>query len=86
MDATTAELIDTTVFKAFRNSTMVAVAHRLDSVAKHCDSVAVMSEGKVVERGRPRLVKTAGSRAYYSLGQITVQSPAVSVVTLPDSA
>ncbi|CAN0108336.1 unnamed protein product, partial [Sphacelaria rigidula] len=57
MDATTAEVIDTTVFKAFRDSTVVAVAHRLDSVVKHCDSVAVMSEGKIVERGIPRSVK-----------------------------
>lgn len=54
MDASTAELIDATFFKAFRNSTIVAVAHRLSSVMKNCDSVVVMSEGKVAERGSPR--------------------------------
>lgn len=76
MDATTAELIDATVFNAFRNSTIVAVAHRLSSVIKHCDSVAVMSEGKITERGSSRLAVGACCRtneqpnvgSYFTLG------------------
>lgn len=54
MDAATAEMVDGTMAEAFRDATVITVAHRLASVMKICDRVAVMSEGRVVERGRPR--------------------------------
>lgn len=40
--------------EAFADATVLSVAHRLPSVVRHCDRVAVMSEGRVVEEGRPR--------------------------------
>lgn len=54
MDAATAEAVDATMMEAFGEATVLTVAHRLSSVVKHCDRVAVMSEGQIVEEGVPR--------------------------------
>lgn len=54
MDEATAEMVDAAMSEAFQDATVISVAHRLPSVMQHCDRVAVMSEGHVVEQGRPR--------------------------------
>lgn len=54
MDAATAKLVDAAMAEAFRDATVIAVAHRLPALLETCDRVAVMSEGRVVEEGRPR--------------------------------
>lgn len=54
MDAATAEMVDAAMADVFKDATVLSVAHRLPSVMRHCDRVAVMSEGRVVEQGRPR--------------------------------
>lgn len=57
MDAATAEMVDAAMAEAFEDATVLSVAHRLPSVMRHCDRVVVMSEGRVVEEGRPRCGK-----------------------------
>ena len=54
MDATTARFVDSAMAEAFRDATVLAVAHRLPTVLTSCDRVVVMSEGIVVEQGNPR--------------------------------
>lgn len=54
MDAATATLVDAAMSEAFRDATVITVAHRLPALLQTCDRVAVMSEGRVVEEGRPR--------------------------------
>lgn len=56
MDQVTAQLVDATMADAFRESTVMAVAHRLSSVMQHCDRVLVMSDGRIIEDGDPRCV------------------------------
>lgn len=63
MDASTAEMVDVAMAAAFEDATVLSVAHRLPSVMRHCDRVVVMSEGYVVEEGRPRCGKIS-SRNY----------------------
>ncbi|CBJ31188.1 ABC multidrug transporter [Ectocarpus siliculosus] len=54
MDVRTAKLVDAAMAEAFRDATVLTVAHRLPPVLESCDKVAVMSEGRVVEQGKPR--------------------------------
>ena len=56
MDAATAKLVDAAMAEAFRDATVITVAHKLPALLESCDRVAVMSEGRVVEEGRPRCV------------------------------
>lgn len=57
MDAATAKMVDATMADVFREATVLTVAHRLPSVLEHCERVVVMSEGRVVEQGKPRYVE-----------------------------
>lgn len=61
MDAGTADAVDAIMGDVFRGSTVVTVAHRLSSVVKNCDRVAVMSDGVIVELGNPRWEESAWS-------------------------
>lgn len=54
MDAGTAKLVDATMAEAFQGCTVISVAHRLATVVKYCDRVAVMSDGRIIEQGLPR--------------------------------
>lgn len=54
MDAATAKVVDAAMSEAFRDATVITIAHRLPAVLKTCDKVVVLSEGRVVEEGRPR--------------------------------
>ncbi|CAM9604685.1 unnamed protein product, partial [Hapterophycus canaliculatus] len=54
MDAATAKLVDAAMLEAFRDATVLTVAHRLPAVLTSCDRVVVMSEGIIIEEGAPR--------------------------------
>ena len=53
VDTETDAMIQETVRKAFRESTVITIAHRLQTVMD-CDRVLVMEEGKVKEIGVPQ--------------------------------
>ena len=61
MDLETDRMIQETVRREFRESTVIIIAHRLDTVMD-CDRVVVMGEGRVLEVGPPgQLALDSGS-------------------------
>lgn len=62
MDAETESLVQSVVREEFGNCTLLAIAHRLDTVLDF-DQVVVLDNGRVVETGVPReLLGRQGSR------------------------
>mmetsp|Transcript_5398 Transcript_5398/g.7759 ORF Transcript_5398/g.7759 Transcript_5398/m.7759 type:complete len:344 (-) Transcript_5398:175-1206(-) len=53
VDTCTDELLQQAVSKSFQGSTIIAVAHRLDTVIEY-DRILVLGNGKVIEYGSPK--------------------------------
>ena len=72
VDAETDALIQRTLRDGLTGTTVLTIAHRLDTIM-HCDRVVVMNEGIVAESGPPVALKnTAGSR----FGELCAQQAA----------
>lgn len=66
VDQNTEDLISNEVDKLFKDSTVITIAHRINTVKK-CDRIIVMNAGEVVEVGKPDdLIKDEKSQ-FYSL-------------------
>jgi len=60
VDMQTDKLIQQAVHATFSRSTVIIIAHRLDTVMGYCDRIAVMESGRLAEIGTPdELVKNA---------------------------
>ena len=66
VDQKTEEIITNAVDNMFKDSTVITIAHRINTV-KSCDRVIVMDQGEIVEIGKPdELIKNIRSK-FYSL-------------------
>ncbi|KAK2001812.1 multidrug resistance-like protein [Colletotrichum falcatum] len=62
VDAQTEKMVKELIRGEFKDHTVIAIAHRLDTVADF-DRVVVLDKGRVVEAGKPRdLLRQAGGR------------------------
>lgn len=55
VDKATDVLIQRSIRQGFQNCTLIVIAHRLSTVADF-DKILVLSEGRVVEFGEPRVL------------------------------
>jgi ATP-binding cassette subfamily C (CFTR/MRP) protein 1 len=66
VDQRTEDIITNAVDNMFQDSTVITIAHRINTVKK-CDRIIVMDEGKIIEIGKPdELIKDSNSK-FYSL-------------------
>ena len=66
VDQRTEDIISNAVDNMFKDSTVITIAHRINTVKK-CDRIVVMDEGQIVEVGKPdELIKDTKSQ-FYSL-------------------
>ena len=66
VDQITEDIITNAVDTMFKHSTVITIAHRINTV-KACDKVIVMDEGQIVEIGNPNeLIKNTNGK-FYSL-------------------
>ncbi len=66
VDQKTEDIISNAVDSMFKDSTVIIIAHRINTVKK-CDRIVVMDEGQIVEVGKPdELIKNPESK-FYSL-------------------
>jgi multidrug resistance-associated protein (MRP) len=64
VDVETDNLIQRTIRKEFKESTVLTVAHRLETIQDY-DRVVVMDNGRAIEQGKPsNLLKDRGSKFY----------------------
>lgn len=63
MDQETEELIQTVLQTAFRCSTVLVIAHRLNGL-EHMDRILVMNNGAIIESGPPQQL-AANSRSMF---------------------
>ena len=66
VDQKTEDIISSAVETMFKDSTVIIIAHRINTVKK-CDRIIVMDDGKIAEIGKPdELIKDPNSK-FYSL-------------------
>ena len=66
VDQRTEDIITSAVDNMFKDSTVITIAHRINTVKK-CDRIVVMDEGQIVEVGKPdELIKDSNTK-FYSL-------------------
>ena len=64
VDQRTEDIISSVVDNMFKDSTVITIAHRINTVKK-CDRIVVMDEGKIVEIGKPdELIKDSNSKLF----------------------
>ncbi|KFM60296.1 Canalicular multispecific organic anion transporter 1, partial [Stegodyphus mimosarum] len=68
VDLETDKLIQATIRKEFRNSTVITIAHRLHTVLDY-DRILVMDDGRIVEDGDPDTLLQKHDSLFYELGK-----------------
>ena len=66
MDQKTEEVIQDAIENIFKDSTVITIAHRIQTVKK-CDKIIVMEAGKIVETGKPEDLINDHDSKFYSL-------------------
>jgi len=68
VDTATDKLIQETVREAFAHKTVLIIAHRINTI-QHCDKIAVMDAGRVVEYGPPSALLSQPASIFAALAQ-----------------
>ena len=64
VDQKTEDIITNAVDTMFKDSTVITIAHRINTV-KSCDRIIVMNDGEIAEVGKPGdLIKDVNSKFY----------------------
>lgn len=66
LDSASDVRIQTLLRDKFRRSTLIAIAHRLDTIMDF-DQVFVLEEGRIVEKGNPKALIQSGSGPFHDL-------------------
>ena len=66
VDQKTEDIITNAVDTMFKDSTVITIAHRINTV-KSCDRVIIMDEGEIVEVGKPDMLIKDKSSKFYTL-------------------
>ena len=66
VDQKTEDIISNAVDTMFKDSTVITIAHRINTVKK-CDRIIVMNAGEVVETGKPDELIANNNSQFYSL-------------------
>lgn len=66
VDMQTDTAIQDTIRQQFQNSTVLTIAHRLDTVMA-CDRVMVLGSGKVLEIGSPKMLMADTSSTFHEM-------------------
>ena len=66
VDQKTEDIISSAVDNMFKDSTIITIAHRINTVKK-CDRIIVMNAGQVVETGKPDELIANTNSQFYSL-------------------
>ncbi|CAG2177069.1 unnamed protein product [Oppiella nova] len=66
VDGETQNIIHNTVRNAFKDCTVITIAHRLATV-QDCDRVMVMSDGKIVEFDKPSVLAANPDSFFYQM-------------------
>jgi ATP-binding cassette subfamily C (CFTR/MRP) protein 1 len=70
IDIQTDRLIQYTIKSQFAKSTVLIVAHRLETILD-CDRIAVLSNGKILEIGRPEVLLQQENSAFRNLAKFS---------------
>ncbi|XP_022652533.1 multidrug resistance-associated protein 1-like isoform X2 [Varroa destructor] len=68
VDMETDAYIQETIRRDFASSTIITIAHRLNTVFDY-DTIVVLSEGRVVEKGSPRLLLADRNSHFHSMAE-----------------
>lgn len=63
VDVETDDLIQKTIRKEFNDSTILTIAHRLETIQDY-DRIVVMDDGKIVEQGPPSVLRELADSRY----------------------
>ena len=66
VDQKTEDIITNAVDSMFKDSTVITIAHRINTV-KSCDRVIIMDEGEIIEVGNPDLLIKDTNSKFYTL-------------------
>ncbi|EKX39426.1 hypothetical protein GUITHDRAFT_160006 [Guillardia theta CCMP2712] len=66
VDMQTDSFIQETIREQFKHSTVLTIAHRLDTI-KTCDRVMVLGEGRVLEMGHPSTLQKDTTSIFYKM-------------------
>lgn len=68
LDLTSDALVQSTIREAFREATVITIAHRLDTILEY-DRIAVLADGQVLECDKPGVLLEDRSSSFYGLAR-----------------